>query len=417
MDRPLSVSEITERIKALLESHFNRVYVSGEVGNLTYHSSGHIYFSLKDENARVGCAMWRSSAQGLKFRLEEGQKIIIDGSLSLYTPRGEYKIICNKITPDGVGALTLAYEQLKKKLAASGYFDPSAKKTFPKFPKHIVIVTSASSAALQDMLRVADKRWKLLKITVIDTLVQGEGAKNDLVGSIKLADALGADVMIVGRGGGSLEDLWAFNEETVAQAIYEAKTPVVSAVGHEVDYLISDFVADLRAPTPSAAMEMLLPDSNESMLYLDELSERFDLGFSRASGHKEKLLQEFKSTFLRHSIDAKIAKHKTHIEELSQRFGSFFERILSVKNAEVTSVKKQLMYAPTSVLHLKSKQLEALKSYYEQSEPVKRVKKGYAEVSRSGEIIELKALKAGEKIALVDGKNKVDAEVLTNRTL
>ncbi|MDR2636164.1 MAG: exodeoxyribonuclease VII large subunit, partial [Campylobacteraceae bacterium] len=242
---PVSVAELNRQIGALLESTFLHVRVEGEISRPTYHSSGHIYFTLKDNESAVSCVMFKGNAKGLKFALEEGLKVIADGSVTVYVPRGSYQINCLHVEPSGVGALAKAYEQLKIKLEKKGYFEN--KKPLPRFPSSIAVVTSATGAAWQDILKVAAKRWPLAKLILIPSLVQGEGAAASISRSVQKADTLGCDVMIVGRGGGSIEDLWAFNEEIVADAVYHAKTPIVSAVGHEIDYVISDFVADVRA--------------------------------------------------------------------------------------------------------------------------------------------------------------------------
>ena len=207
--------------------------------------------------------MFRGNAKYLKFQLEVGMKITISGSVTAYVPRGNYQLMCNKIEPSGKGSLAVAFEQLKNRLEAQGYFNPNIKKPLPQYPKHIALVTSATGAAIEDMKKVATQRWPLIKLSLVPALVQGEGSKESIVRSIRKADTLNADIMVVGRGGGSIEDLWSFNEACVAQAIFEAKTPVISAVGHEVDFLISDFVSDVRAATPSNAMEIALPDMNE----------------------------------------------------------------------------------------------------------------------------------------------------------
>ncbi|MFP4487615.1 MAG: exodeoxyribonuclease VII large subunit, partial [Campylobacterales bacterium] len=403
MPNPLSVTELNSKIKALIESYFGSLYVCGEVGNLTYHSSGHIYFSLKDETSKIGCAMWRSSAASLKFRLEEGQKIIINGELSIYPPRGEYKLICKKITPDGIGALMLAYEQLKGDLARLGYFDESIKKQLPRFPKHIAIITSATGAALQDMLRVANKRWRLLKITVLDSAVQGEEAKTDIARNIKVADSLGCDIIVLSRGGGSLEDLWAFNEKVVADAIYSAKTPIVSAVGHEVDYLISDFVADLRAPTPSAAMEMILPDMNEALMSLDELEERMEQTLKRSLLKKLEAVQELKDRLRAHNIDIKLNSYKEMLKELQKRFNMHIEAKLISVQTELKSFKSDIPFHAKRALSSKQTELLTLQNYYIQSDPKKRVKKGFVEISFKGKRVELGSLKKDDSITLSDG--------------
>lgn len=254
----LSVSSLNEQIKGLLEESFSRVLVEGELSRITFHNSGHIYFTLKDSLSSISCVMFRTNANKLKFQLKEGQKVIIDGALTLYKPRGSYQINCFSIEPSGQGALALAYEQLKQKLSDKGYFAQEIKKELPKFPKKIAFITSATGAALQDMLRVANSRFRAIEVDIYDVLVQGNYAATSIVQALRVADTKAYDIIVIGRGGGSIEDLWAFNEEIVADAIFEAKTFIVSAVGHEIDYLISDFVADLRAPTPSAAMQMCL---------------------------------------------------------------------------------------------------------------------------------------------------------------
>jgi len=410
-DYALSVSQLNERIKALLETHFSTVFVRGEISQLTNHSSGHKYFSIKDENSRIGCALWRSSASGLKFSLEEGLSVIIRGEISLYMPRGEYKLICKEITPDGIGALMLAYEQLKKRLQEKGYFEESRKKSIPRFIKHIAIVTSSTGAALQDMLKVANKRWNLLKITLIDSAVQGEDSHIEIARAIKVADEIGADVIIIGRGGGSLEDLWAFNEEAVADAVFFAKTPIISAVGHEVDFLISDFVADKRAPTPSAAMEMILPDQNEIKMYLDELEERMDNAFKALFSRKKEILTTLYNDISRYSFENKIKKSLTEVDELLQRLNLFFERVLKNKNDEIKAEQDRILRTMLSIFALKQSSLETLLGYLKEMEPSKRVKKGFAQITKKGKIAELSSLKVGELIELTDAKRSVEAEI------
>jgi exodeoxyribonuclease VII large subunit len=275
MNSPLSVSALNEQIKALLETTLANVYVEGEISNLTYHNSGHMYFSIKDEKSTISCVMFRGNAQYLKFRLEVGSKVVISANVTVYVPRGNYQLICSKIEPSGIGALALAYEQLKTKLQIKGYFDSSLKKQLPKFPKIIYVATSNTGAAIEDMKKVLAHRYPLAKMVLIPTLVQGDGAKESIVNAIKKADRLTTydDILIVGRGGGSIEDLWSFNEECVADAIYEANIPIISAVGHESDFVISDFVADIRASTPSNAIEISTPDINELRQYCDSLSD------------------------------------------------------------------------------------------------------------------------------------------------
>jgi exodeoxyribonuclease VII large subunit len=260
----LTVSEITQRIKGVLERGFNEVWVQGEISNLKLHSSGHVYFTLKDQGAQLSAVLWRGRASQLLFRPVDGMKIIVRGNITVYEPRGSYQIDCLQIQPIGVGELQLAFERLKKKLNEEGLFDPSHKKTIPQFPHRIGVVTSPTGAAIHDILSVLRRRFPALDVIFAPVKVQGIGAAEEIAEAIGDLNKLGdVDVMIVGRGGGSLEDLWAFNEEIVARAIYGSHTPIVSAVGHEIDFSISDFVADLRAPTPSAAAELVVRDKQE----------------------------------------------------------------------------------------------------------------------------------------------------------
>src|SRR5579871_5543501 len=253
------VSELTERISEMLESAFDDVWVEGEVSNCHAAQSGHIYFTLKDARAQVKCVCFRDQARGLKCRPEDGLHLTVRGSIGVYQPRGEYQIYVSYIEPVGVGALQLAFEQLKKKLAAEGLFDESRKKPLPVLPRCIGLVTSPTGAAVRDILRILKRRFANVHVQIYPVKVQGEGAAKEIAAGLKyFSTAKFADVVILARGGGSLEDLWAFNEEIVARAISESRLPVISGVGHETDFTIADFVADLRAPTPSAAAEIVV---------------------------------------------------------------------------------------------------------------------------------------------------------------
>lgn len=255
-----TVSELTKYLRQILENSFPGVWVEGEISNFTYHTSGHMYFSLKDAGSIVPCAMFKRSNERLKFKLKDGLKVIAFGKISVYEPRGSYQLIIEEMEPKGIGALQLQFQQLKEKLQKEGFFDPAHKVPIPNLPTRIGIVTSPTGAAIRDILNIARRRFSNIEIIIYPVRVQGEGSKDEIAAAIRDFNKLNnIDVMIVGRGGGSLEDLWAFNEEVVARAIYDSKIPVISAVGHEIDFTISDFVADLRAPTPSAAAELVIP--------------------------------------------------------------------------------------------------------------------------------------------------------------
>ncbi|HIP46014.1 MAG TPA: exodeoxyribonuclease VII large subunit [Campylobacterales bacterium] len=386
---PITVTTLNNQIKSLLESHYMQVMVEGEVSRVTYHGSGHLYFTLKDRNSAISCVMFKGNNQRLKFRVEEGMQVIIGGGISVYTPRGSYQINCSTMEPAGSGALALAYEQLKSKLESKGYFDASTKKPLPKFTKHIAVITSQTGAALQDMLNVANKRWPLVKITLFDTIVQGDSSAPSIAYNIAQADKIEADIIIVGRGGGSLEDLWAFNEEIVANAIFNAKTPIISAVGHEIDYMISDFTADLRAPTPSAAMELALPDKTEMLIFLDSIINTYNATMQKIIDHKSKDLQQQIALLKQNSFDAKLTFYKNEIESLRKNYQNFF----------------------TLKLKQKKSQLEQLLEAYSLNNPSKKDKIGYAQISKDGNIISLERLRVGDIFSSQTSKVEIIAEV------
>lgn len=400
MNSPVSVTTLNTQIKSLLETTFVQVYVEGEISNLTYHNSGHIYFSIKDENSMISCVMFKGNARYLKFQLEVGQKVVISGNITVYAPRGNYQLLCNKIEPAGKGALALAYEQLKKKLEVKGYFKTEIKKSLPKYPKKIALVTSPTGAAIEDMKKVASHRWPLVELILIPTLVQGEESSYDIAKSIKYADTLSCDIMIVGRGGGSIEDLWAFNEELVANAIYEAKTPIISAVGHEIDYLISDFVADVRAATPSNAIEISLPDINEHRIYLDTLTTEYENRQKIILSNKQQNLTNMKKLFEQNSIETKLSYIQNEIKMLQASFkSSLSQKVTSLEN-EVKLYKKSFQNSFLNILNITQNQVLMLKSNYELNHPKNKEKKGFVQLSKDNKITAIENLKPNDKIEL-----------------
>ncbi len=270
-----SVTEITREIKGILEESFTTVWVEGEISNYTLHSSGHRYFSLKDENAQIKCTLWRFRGDWLRFEPEDGIQVIALGSISVYERNGQYQLDVTKLIPAGIGKLEIQFQRLKEKLWKEGLFDEEHKKPIPEFPESIGLVTSPTGAAIKDMLEIIQGRFPCVRIIVNSVRVQGEAASEEIARAIaEFNQFANIDVLIVGRGGGSLEDLWAFNEEIVARAIYDSKIPVISAVGHQIDFTISDFVADLRAPTPSAAAQMVVRDKQELLKELRSGTEK-----------------------------------------------------------------------------------------------------------------------------------------------
>ena len=268
----LTVSQVNRYIKAILDEAqpLNRIYVSGEISNFKhYRQSGHMYFTLKDNSSQLKCVMFAGNNSSLKFTPEDGMSVVCFGKVSAYERDGQYQLYVSSMQPNGLGALALAYEQLKQRLEKEGYFAPEHKKSVPKYPTKIGVATSNMGAAVEDIKNIISRRFPLAEIVICPTVVQGGDASEDIASSVKFLDTLGVDVIIVGRGGGSMEDLWAFNTMPVIQAVYDCNTPIISAVVHETDFTLCDFVADLRAPTPSAAAELAVPDINSELQIAD----------------------------------------------------------------------------------------------------------------------------------------------------
>jgi len=296
--RVITVKELNNYIKRKIESDelLSLVCVRGEISNFKHHYTGHMYMSLKDDSGSIRAVMFRSSAVSLKFEPQNGMSVLVNGRVSVYERDGQYQIYIENMVPDGIGQLYAAYEQLKSRLEIGGFFDLSHKKDIPKFPKSVGVVTAPNGAAIKDIINVISRRYPLTDIKIYPALVQGIGAKESICQGIEYLNANSlCDVIIVGRGGGSIEDLWAFNEECVAMAIYNSKIPVISAVGHETDFTISDFVADLRAPTPSAAAEIATPSIDELKNLLSGARERLITALSTLVKHKKTMLQSLTS--------------------------------------------------------------------------------------------------------------------------
>jgi exodeoxyribonuclease VII large subunit len=323
----LTVSQLTAEIKTLLERNFEHLWVEGEVSNLRLPGSGHLYFTLKDESAQIRAVMFRTQNRLLKFQPEDGLQVVGYGRLTVYEPRGEYQIVLDYLEPKGLGALQLAFDQLKEKLSREGLFDPARKKPLPPLPQKIGIVTSPTGAAIRDILQIINRRFANVHILLYPVRVQGVGAAQEIARAIdELGQWPGLDVMIVGRGGGSLEDLWAFNEEPVARAIHRSPVPVVSAVGHEIDFTIADFVADLRAPTPSAAAELVVRNKVELVQTLESLGRR--LGQTVRMNLESR--QERLSSLVYRLTDPRkrVSDQRLHLDDLSSRLATSIQQSL-----------------------------------------------------------------------------------------
>jgi exodeoxyribonuclease VII large subunit len=397
--RPLSISQLNFYIKHLMEEAFPKIWVSGEVSDLSRPSSGHIYFTLKDEQSQIRAVIWRTTAQRLPFQLKDGLKVICGGAVEVYAPRGSYQLIINQLQPKGIGPLQLAFQQLHKKLAAEGLFDPGKKRPLPKFPKRIGFVTSPSGAALHDFLEAARSRWPDVCLTVIPARVQGERASEDLVQGIRIAQKLvpKLDLLIVGRGGGSMEDLWCFNEEVVVRALAASKIPTVSAVGHEIDVTLCDLAADLRALTPTHAAQLVLPSQTELWQQVEQLTRR---------SHGAML---------------------NRIKQLKQRLSYVSDRSVLARPHELHKQRRQLVdeldlrarAAVWNVWHVKSEKLSGMARAVAALSPLGVLARGYSLTQIEGSTTPLTSYKSvapGDLIRTTLQDGVVVSEVTTRRS-
>lgn len=380
---PLSVSELNARIKGLIESDpvLGSVYVRGELSNYKVYPSGHHYFTLKDAESSLRCVMFRSAASKLRFRPEGGMRVTAWGRVAVYPRDGAYQLYCEGLMPEGAGDLQVAYEQLKAKLAAEGLFDPAHKKPIPRYPERIAVITSSAGAAVHDIIRVLRKRWPVAKVVLLPVRVQGVEAPPEIAGALRYANKYRvADVIIIGRGGGSIEDLWAFNDERVARAIYASELPVISAVGHEPDVTIADFVADLRAATPSNAAELVAPDVSELRDAIRSASARLD--------------QE---------IDRGLTQRRTALTELaSRRVMQSPTGFIDQRRLELDSIRLRLDAAATGRLHRERQEFARLAAKLDALSPLKVLGRGYSiALDAEGRAVrEAGQLKAGDKLDL-----------------
>lgn len=334
------VSEITRKIKNFIEEEFNDFWIEGEISNFRIPSSGHFYFTLKDSQSQIKCAIFRYYSQYINFKLEDGIQVVCHGRLNLYEPRGEYQVIIDLIEPFGYGLLQKAFEQLKERLRNEGLFDEKHKRPIPVLPKTIGIITSPTGAAIRDILNILYRRYPNIHVIIFPVKVQGEGAKEEIVSAIYEAQNFKIDLLIVGRGGGSLEDLWAFNEEIVAYAIYNSKIPIISAVGHEIDYTIADFVADLRAPTPSAAAELAVPVKSNLIELIEETKRRLRLGIKKKLDYLQKDLINISKRLI--DPRKKLTDIYLKLDDLQGRLFNAIFNILSKDTLKVRNALEQL---------------------------------------------------------------------------
>ncbi len=331
-----SVSELSELIKAVVEETFGQVWVAGEIGNLTRAGSGHLYFTLKDADAQLKAVMWRTAAQRLRFQPHDGMEVIVCGPLEVYAPRGQYQIVVQQMQPQGIGALELALRQLQQKLAAEGLFEPARKRKLPRIPQRIALVTSPAGAAVRDLIQVITRRWPLADLVIVPVAVQGDGAAAQIAAGLWHAAHLpGVEVIITGRGGGSLEDLWAFNEETVARAIAASPVPVVTAIGHEIDVTIADLVADQRALTPSEAGELVVPLLNDVRQFLITSRQRLIAALQQRARQTRATLDGLAQRRC-------FTRPMERVHDLAERLDEFEARLKRALEHQASAAKQQL---------------------------------------------------------------------------
>lgn len=390
----LSVSQLNRYVKSLLEGdiHLSHIYLKGEISNFKNHyQSGHLYFSIKDGDAAVRCVMFRFDASRLKFRPEDGMSVICGGRVSLYERDGTYQFYADEMIPDGAGELSLAFEQIKQRLSEKGYFSSEHKKSIARFPRKIAVITSDTGAAVQDIINVSGRRYPLCELVLCPVRVQGDGAVGDLITALRRVQNFNdIDTVIIGRGGGSIEDLWAFNSELLAEEIYNCKIPVISAVGHETDFTICDFVADLRAPTPSAAAELAVPDINELRLSLDSLNVRLLRSEQTVLENAEMSLKRLEKAYI-------LSNPKALFDKTENRFVTLRDRLIN-------SMQRTAERGSADFVRLAAK-LDSLS-------PLAVLSRGYSIAKKEGNILKsAEELSVGDALNIRFGKGNAECSV------
>lgn len=414
-DKYISVSQLTRYIKFKIDNDPNlgQVFLKGEISNFKAHTRGHYYFTLKDEGSRINAVMFASQVTKCKFMPEDGMKVLVTGRISVYESTGGYQIYVDEMLEDGVGNLYIQFEQLKKKLAAEGLFDKEHKRPIPKIPSRVGIVTASTGAAIRDILSTIKRRWPYTETILFPSLVQGAQAAPDIVKQIKKAQDYDLDVLIVGRGGGSIEDMWCFNDEQVARAIYNSTVPVISAVGHEIDFTIADFVADLRAPTPTGAAEMAVPSKQDVIQYLQQLVLRLNKGISYEISVRREKIETLKNS--------RVLLNPVSLYEMKeQRFSAIYEKLQLVMRSVVYNERIRLdnllqstSYGIEKTLLFQKHRFERNLNKLEILNPLLTIGRGYGIVKKEDKVVSsVKLVKEKDQIQLELKDGIIDAEVL-----
>lgn len=386
----ITISDLNHYIKDLFDDNLflKKVYLKGEISNFKAHTRGHLYFTLKDEGSRLNAVMFSYQANSLKFTPVDGMKVLVSGKISVYEATGAYQIYIDEMEQDGLGNLYIEFEKLKKKLASEGLFDQEKKKKIPKVPRKIGIVTASTGAAIRDILTTIKRRFPMCETILFPSLVQGVDAAKDIVKNIEIANTYDIDTLIVGRGGGSIEDLWPFNEEIVARAIYNSKVPVISAVGHEVDFTIADFVADLRAPTPTAAAELAVPNIDTINTYLENVVSRSTISINNYIDTRRQSLLGFINSYVLKKPTAMYEIKEQNLDFLIDRLNK--EMKLIVDNSKIRLYKTVSSYVltnPDILYKFKMQSLEHIINKLDVLNPMNTLKRGYAIVKKEDIVI------------------------------
>lgn len=406
-----SVSELNRRIRSTLEGEFDLVWLQAEISNFKPHTSGHWYFSLKDDRAQVAAVMFRGHNSRLKFRPENGMEVLIRGKVTVFEPRGNYQVFCETMEPVGAGALQKQFEQLKEKLSKEGLFDKARKRPLPQLPKHVAVVTSPTGAAIQDILNVFSRRFRALQVTVVPTLVQGAAAAPQIVEALKKAYRLRhLDAIIVGRGGGSMEDLWCFNDEQVARTVAQSPVPIISAVGHEIDFTICDFVADYRAPTPSAAAEVVSANVTEILDTLERMEQHLIRSMEYRIEERRQKIDHLKRLL----VDPKkrLQEIKLRCQELESRLVQNFWRETAQLKRSLLEMGRRQRWGMQQILKQNKSRVINVGSLLDSLSPLKVVDRGYALVKNNQKIIkQVDQVKPGDAIEVRLSDGTIQAQV------
>ena len=413
--RYITVTTLNKYLKNKFDTDPNiqTLFLKGEISNFKGHTRGHLYFTLKDEGSRINAVMFSSNASKLNFVPIDGMKVLVVGRVSIYEPNGGYQIYINEMQEDGLGNLYLKFEELKKKLSNEGLFDPNHKKEIPKFPEKIGIITAPTGAAIRDILSTIKRRFSGTETILFPSLVQGDLASNNIVKQIEVADEFNLDLLIVGRGGGSIEDLWSFNEENVARAIYNAKTPIISAVGHEIDFTIADFVADLRAPTPTGAAEMAVPNIIDVKNFINQLKIRLNKDIENTIESYRKRIDTLKTSYVLSNPVATFELREQKLDTIINKLNSRIKYIIDINNKKYELLKNNyIINNPDSFINTYNNSYELLLNKLNLLNPLNVLSKGYSVVTKDKKTIKnIKQVNINDKINIKLYKGNIKAIV------